>query len=219
MTSPFFSIVMASYLGDYGGKYGNAATDRISKFHRAVKSALAQTFGGFELLIVADGCEDTSQEASRYLDMRVRLLSIPKQRLWSEKVRNAGIHKALGKYVLYLDTDDMLEDDHLRSVHTALQDANLPTWGYFTDQLWDEKQKAWLHRPAVTHKKGGSGTSNIVHAAGQTVYWPQIEYRWPEMGYDHDWQFVKHLRATFGPGVDLGFGGYLVCHVPRKYDI
>lgn len=219
VTSPFFSIVMASYLGEYEGKYGKSATDRITKFHRAVKSALAQSFDNFELLIVADGCTDTGQEASRYLDRRVRLLDIPKQRLWSEKVRNAGIHKAKGLYVIYLDTDDELEDDHLRRIHTALQDADLPPWGYFTDQMWDEKQQAWMHRPAVVTKKGGAGTSNLVHAGAQTVYWPTITYRWPEMGYDHDWQFVNHLRANFGPGVDLGLGGYRVCHVPRKYDI
>lgn len=219
VTTPFFSIVMASYLGEYEGKYGKSATDRITKFHRAVKSALAQSFENFELLIVADGCNDTGQEASRYLDRRVRLLDIPKQRLWSEKVRNAGIHKANGLYVIYLDTDDELEDDHLRRIHTALQDADLPPWGYFTDQMWDEKQQAWMHRPAVVTKKGGAGTSNLVHAGAQTVYWPTITYRWPEMGYDHDWQFVNHLRASFGLGVDLGLGGYRVCHVPRKYDI
>lgn len=59
VTEPMFSIVMPSYLGDYNSSAGPSATNRVEKFIRAVDSVLAQTFGSWELLIVADGCEKT----------------------------------------------------------------------------------------------------------------------------------------------------------------
>lgn len=217
---PFFSIVMPSYLAEYGGRYGDAAADRVAKFHRAIDSVLAQGFRSWELLIVSDGCEATIREAQRYaLQQRIRLLCIGKQPLWSEKVRNAGIHKAEGRYIIYLDTDDVIEPDHLSDIHAKLERANYPAWGHFTDQVWDANQNAWLRRACRVNKKGTIGTSNLVHAAGQTVYWPRIEYRWPDNGYDHDWQFARTLPKLLGPGVDLGDGGYRVMHIPRQYDL
>lgn len=218
VTRPFFSIVMASYLGDYGGRYGNAATDRIAKFHRAVESVIGQSMEEWELVIVADGCEATGIEWQRYIDERVRCIRIPKQRLWSEKVRNAGIHKATGQYIVYLDTDDRFEPDHLRVLRTDLIESDLPAWACFPDMVWDERNGAWLLR-AASPKKGAIGTSNIAHMGGQSVYWPTIEYRWPENGYDHDWQFARSLIKTLGQPAIFDSGGYQVCHIPRRYEV
>lgn len=215
---------MASYLGDYEGRYGKSAEGRIAKFHRAINSVRQQTFKDWELIIVADGCETTIAEAQGHAwDVgstdRVRFLRIPKQRLWSEKVRNAGIHKALGQYVLYLDTDDKFGPDHLRMAHTGLQDNDLPLWGHMDDQVWDANLQQWLARKSRIEVPGGAGTSNLVHAGAQTIYWPTIDYRWPENGYDHDRQFIRHLMNNYGPPAYLGHGEYMVCHVPRQYDI
>lgn len=216
---PFFTIVMASYLGDYSGRYGTSATDRVAKFHRAIASAQAQRMPDWELVIVADGCEITEREWKRCTDERVRCLLIPKQRLWSEKVRNAGIHAARGRYIVYLDTDDMLADDHLQVMRTKLIEAGLPSWACFPDQVWDQASGAWLHRVCRPYRRGAIGTSNIAHVGGDAVYWPTIEYRWPENGYDHDWQFARSLVKSLGPPVVLDSGGYQVCHIPKHYDI
>jgi glycosyltransferase involved in cell wall biosynthesis len=223
---PYFSIVMASYLGHYEGNYGKAASDRIKKFRRAVQSCIDQTFQDWELLIVADGCEITLHEWAKVRDQRVRCLQIRKQRLWSERVRNAGIHKAQGRAVVYLDTDDMIGPDHLQGIHDALTAKGLDwskeespaLWAYIDDQVWNAGAKCWDTRRADMKRRGGAGTSNIVHAAGQRIYWPVIEYRWPDNGYDHDRQFIRHLQG-FGQGVRLEAGQYQVCHVPRSYDI
>lgn len=209
---------MPSYLGHYAGFYGEAATDRVAKFERAVQSVIAQTFDGWELLIVADGCDDTWIRAQAFPDFRIRALRVPKQPLWSERVRNAGIHKADGRYIVYLDTDDVFTPDHLEVVHRALEVAEFPTWAVVDDQVWDLKREEWVQRLAYPERRNGCGTSNFVHVAGQAIYWPRIVYRYPSNGYDHDAQFLKHLRET-GRGIRLGPAGYRVMHIPKQYEL
>jgi len=148
-------------------------------------------------------------------DERLRLLSIPKQRLWSEKVRNAGIDRARGQWVCYIDTDDAFTPEHLPTLAQAL--ALLPEevrWAYFDDLVHEDGE--WLQRAARLDRAGCAGTSNLAHRTG--IFWPVIEYRWPEMGYDHDRQFIRHLKAHGTPSY-LGAGGYKVMHIPRKYDL
>ena len=51
-----FSVIMASYLGNYPG----CANNREAKFIRSVKSFLNQSYDNKELIIVSDGCEITT---------------------------------------------------------------------------------------------------------------------------------------------------------------
>lgn len=215
---PFFSIIMASYLSDYGGRYGEAAKDRVAKFHRAVSSVLEQTMQDWELIIIADGCDITMREWHKHIDPRIRCARIDKQRLWSEKVRNAGIHIARGRYIIYLDTDDIFEEDHLQAVRQGLENAGLPAWACFPDLVLGPKRQ-WEVRICNSQKRGAIGTSNIAHVGDRTVYWPQIQYRWPDNGYDHDWQFALHLRRELGSPERLECAGYRVMHIPRQYDL
>ena len=210
---------MASYLEEYGGNYGRSATDRVAKFHRAVRSVLAQTFEDWELLIVADGCDLTIKEGLEYAEVtKIRRLSIEKQRLWSGKVRNAGIYKATGFYVVYLDTDDELDPVHLANLHDLLDSHLLPRWAYFDDMVWNPATAEWQQRVARIDKKHGSGTSNLAHRRDIGAYWPDVVYRWPSMGYDHDEQFLQVLK-TDSPGVGIGRGYYKVCHIPKQYEV
>ncbi len=207
---------MASYLGEYGGNYGSCATDRVAKFRRAVQSVVDQTLRDWELIVVADGCEVTWELQHEYSDPRIRFLSIPKQRLWSGRVRNAGIHLATGRRIVYLDTDDIFAPDHLASVAKGMDEALWPDVGIMNDRVWDPVKLDWVERVAVPTRENGIGTSNLVHM--RAMYWPEPEFRWPAMGYDHDRVFFRYLQAVTDP-VHITGGRYLVCHIPRQYEI
>lgn len=203
---------MPSYLGEYSGNYGRCATDRARKFERAVESVLAQTAEDWELLVVADGCDETWAYREKYTDERIRFLRIPKQPLWSTAVRNAGILKSSGQYIAYLDTDDVWAQNHLSGLRTNVVEAGSPGWAWFDDWVWSGDK--WARRKASATSP--LGTSNIVHVGG--TYWPPAVYRWPAMGYDHDAAFVKYLRHTMH-GVRIEAGEYRVCHIPNRYEL
>jgi glycosyltransferase involved in cell wall biosynthesis len=71
----------------------------------AVESVLAQSFRDFELIIVDDGSSDgTASELGKY-GSSVRLISQPKKGVAA--ARNQGVKIARGKYVAFLDSDDI----------------------------------------------------------------------------------------------------------------
>lgn len=109
MAQPEISVVIPVY---------NAA----AWLPRCVSSILAQTFEGFELLLVDDGSPDESGmicDKFAACDSRVRVLH--KQNGGASSARNAGIAAAAGRYLCFVDADDEISPCLLQ---TALAAAN-----------------------------------------------------------------------------------------------
>jgi glycosyltransferase involved in cell wall biosynthesis len=75
-------------------------------------SVLAQTDGDFELLVVDDSSTDDSVAVVQaYADPRVRVIVQPHSGLGA--ARNTGIRAARGRYIAFLDADDIWRPDKL----------------------------------------------------------------------------------------------------------
>ncbi|WBY64618.1 glycosyltransferase family 2 protein [Thermocaproicibacter melissae] len=83
---------------------------------RCVRSILSQSFSDFELLLVNDGSTDNSLDIAREFcfDSRVRVLD--KSHGGLGHTRNYGAAHATGKYLLFVDSDDWIEEDTLRDL-------------------------------------------------------------------------------------------------------
>ncbi len=79
---------------------------------RTIESVLNQTIKDFEILIIDDGSTDDSVNiVASITDGRVRL--IRQRNRGVSAARNNGIKNATGKYVCFLDADDIWADDFL----------------------------------------------------------------------------------------------------------
>ncbi len=108
---PFFSIIMPVY-----GSQRYLAS--------AIECLLAQTCGNWELVVVDDASPDDSASIAREYeesDSRVKLLQLDRNR-GASGARNAGLERASGKYVGFLDPDDTYDEHMLQSVLDSLQD-------------------------------------------------------------------------------------------------
>jgi succinoglycan biosynthesis protein ExoO len=103
-----------------------AAYNAESFLHRAVESALHQTFPVEEVLIVDDSSQDATASAARRLsrqDSRVRLISLPVNG-GPAMARNTGLDAATGDWVAVLDADDAFLPQRLEQMLTFAQDAS-----------------------------------------------------------------------------------------------
>ena len=80
--------------------------------HRAIESSLRQTHKNVEVIVINDGsADDTLKVAQEYAgrDERVKLLT--QENAGVSAARNHGMREAKGEYMIFLDSDDWLEDD------------------------------------------------------------------------------------------------------------
>lgn len=196
-----FSVIIPSYLGDYR----TAAADRDSKIIRAINSVLFQSFNDLEVIVIADGCEKTIELMGTLTDERISTYFIEKAKTWSGTPRNAGIEKAKGDYILYLDIDDIYGTNHLKNISEGLNGFD---WVWFDDIRYYPKTQQWYLNNCDIRVVGKHGTSNICHKRS-------LSYRWDYNGYAHDYYFIKQLKENTNYAKIPG-GEYYVCHIPHS---
>ncbi|MFF1557297.1 CDP-glycerol glycerophosphotransferase family protein [Streptomyces sp. NPDC058279] len=91
----------------------------------AVQSVLDQTLHGVEVVIVDDCSKDRSYAVAQELEAahpgRVRAFRLPENSGGCGAPRNHGIRQATGTYVMFLDSDDVLERNACRNMLAAAE--------------------------------------------------------------------------------------------------
>ncbi len=126
MNSPQVSIIIPVYNAE---KY----------IRQTVQSALDQTFRDFEIIILNDGSKDGSPEILRQLqkeDDRIQVIDKPNTGV--SDTRNIGISLARGKYLAFLDSDDIWKPRNLERKVSTLE-TNGKRWVFSDYDLIDEK--------------------------------------------------------------------------------
>lgn len=83
----------------------------------SIKSVLNQNYKNFELIIINDGSSDGTKEiAAKYQHMDERITYIEQENKGVSAARNVGISCAKGKYISFLDADDLWEPTFLSTL-------------------------------------------------------------------------------------------------------
>ncbi len=93
-----------------------------------------QTYQNWEMLLVDDGSTDETQTiiTSFLTDKRIQFYPLEKNS-GTGVARNLGVSKAAGKYISFLDADDLWKSDKLEKQINFMQKQNLP----FTFSFYD----------------------------------------------------------------------------------
>lgn len=109
MASPLVSVIIPVYNTE---KY----------IEQTIQSVLTQTLQDFEIIILNDGSTDSSEKIIQQLQKEDnRIIYIAKSNSGVSDTRNIGIGKATGKYIAFLDADDIWKPNNLEKKISALQ--------------------------------------------------------------------------------------------------
>jgi glycosyltransferase involved in cell wall biosynthesis len=175
-STPLVTVVIATY-------------NRAETLKYAIESVLWQSFRDFELWVIGDCCTDhTDKVVNSFMhDPRVNWYNLPKNSGYQSKPNNEGIRRARGKYIAYLNHDDIWLPNHLKDTvsHIEKTEADIVfsviQWVYsFTHSKADIPLLPLLPIPpeatAVLHKKDIVGKIGHWKDIHETYSYPRVDF-------------------------------------------
>jgi glycosyltransferase involved in cell wall biosynthesis len=128
-TKPFFSIVVPTF-------------NRGDLIEKTILTILEQNYTNFELIIVDDGSTDnTSEIVSAINDERIKYFY--KQNKERGAARNFGVLAAIGEYVTFCDSDDILYSDYLMNAFEFINNSKeVVNWMHLSYEILLENSKS-----------------------------------------------------------------------------
>ncbi|MBN2652695.1 MAG: glycosyltransferase family 2 protein [Spirochaetales bacterium] len=137
MSNPFFSVIIPVY-------------NRENLIDSAIESVLRQSFSDYELIVVDDGSTDRSlYHVGKSADKLLRLEHSGMAGL----VRNRGAELASGKFLAFLDSDDLWLEDKLALQYELLQ-KNKGLKLVHTREIWIRNGRE-ISQKSQKHKREG----------------------------------------------------------------
>jgi glycosyltransferase involved in cell wall biosynthesis len=152
-----------------------------------IESVLNQKRGDWELIVVENGSTDGGPDlVNSYQDERIKFVVSP--RCGPGVARNFGISHARGKWVLFLDADDLIEADYLLSQlgyaeKNPQADIIVGPWIQFRDGTGEEEVKYPPGYPRVNQTLLDSAIAFTPWAPNAAIVRRSIlheDFLWPE---------------------------------------
>lgn len=102
----FFSVIIPVY-------------NRPELIKRSIESVLNQKFKNYELIVINDGSTDDTENS--ILLYKEKIQNYSQKNLGVSAARNIGIQKSKGKYLAFLDSDDLWFEDKLQKQYEYIQ--------------------------------------------------------------------------------------------------
>ena len=117
---PLVSVIVPTY-------------NRPAMLEEALRSVLAQTYTNFEIVVVNDAGEDVADVINRFQGRAKISYLRHSENKGLAAARNTGIRAANGKYIAYLDDDDLYYPQHLEVLIGFLENSDYRV--AYTDSL------------------------------------------------------------------------------------
>lgn len=97
-----------------------------SYLHRCIDSLLQQTYSNLQIILIDDGSTDNSVNILKtYAKQDERILLLCQENAGVSVARNRALKRATGEFIMFVDGDDWLDKETVRSMLNVIQQNNL----------------------------------------------------------------------------------------------
>ena len=124
---------------------------------KCLRSVLTQTYTNMEIIVIDNGSDDgTAELCEQFALSDDRIILLKQTNCGVVEARRAGIEKAVGKYICFVDGDDWVEQDMFQVMLTKIDDVDMVSVGV----VWEVKSGDYINRrdnfPVGKYYKEGS---------------------------------------------------------------
>lgn len=168
-----------------------------------LNSILNQSFENYEIICIDDASTDTSCEIiQKYAqkNAHIRLLKNIKNKGQSH-ARNRGIKEAVGEYIMFVDSDDILQKDSMEKINELLHKYAEIEILYYDAEVRDEGKWA-KEQPKMRLEQNLKETGNV--CTGQELF---VQLQRESFLIDQVWRqiikrdFLEEKKITFYEGI------------------
>lgn len=117
---------------------------------QCIDSVINQTYQELEIILVNDGSKDSSLEICRkYSERDHRIIIVDKENGGLADARNAGIYKATGEYIIFIDGDDFWYDESMLSNMSTSILNNTDLIMFYFKRCDEKAENIWEAYPQI----------------------------------------------------------------------
>lgn len=151
---------------------------KVEKYlRRCIDSIINQTFKNIEIILVNDGSPDNCPKiCEEYKNKDNRIVIVNQENQGLSAARNSGIRIARGKYLVFIDSDDYIEEDMIEYLYEGIvkYDVDISCCGYVAVYDNGTKEKITVPSQDTIYKKEEALNILLLNGYIDVVAWNKL---------------------------------------------
>jgi glycosyltransferase involved in cell wall biosynthesis len=203
----FFSIIIPTY-------------NRAFFILKTLNSVLNQTYPYFEIIVVDDGSTDSTERLIKNINSKkIKYFKIKNSERGA--ARNYGTLHAIGSYVTFLDSDDILLPDHFSNAQESILKYHHPPFLHLGYEIVGSNNKIlfrinYLKNDSIDFLIRGNSLSCIGCFIRVDIAKEYLFNEDRELSGSEDWELWLRILANFGIKIDKRVSARMFNHEDRS---
>lgn len=164
-----------------------------STIEETVESVISQDYENLEVIIVNDGSTDSTIEILEKISNKYQKIQLySKENEGVSAARNYGFKRSQGKYIIFLDADDLLARTFTSECARVMDENNTLSVVYTQVQFF-ERQSGIFKLPKLDFQRLLSGNCLTVTAMIRAEMFESVGMYDEKLNYVEDWEFWIRL--------------------------